>query len=932
MRIPGVSGEIGSTRPSSQGLSYLRPVENRAGQYIAQGLGQLGEAFQAHANVVDARQDKTARLQAMTNYSQFESDADAAMMELKRSAQPDGANFYQQADSAYTSLENEFIQKKIPPDLQEEFRFRTKQTRSRVMDDALKFQFGQQDAFFNTSIESEYTRAQNGVAASPDQFDSWNKHLSEIINNTDLPTAVKKDWQDKTKAGLTTILYGKDVEDIKREHASMSVADKIIGVESGGSSNADNPNSSAYGPGQFIDSTWRQFIQERHPDLLAQGEDIYKYKSDKGLAKEAVNWYAQANAQALGAAGISVTDGALYLAHFAGPAGAIALMKADPGASAESVLGSNVVNANPFLKGKNAADVIQWANHKMGGGDELSALNSDPIFDSVPLKDRLAIEGDATSKVNAEQVAASKADAAAHNVWLNQFYTGIHDGSNGQAAIEAARRLGQLTDFDEIAKAEGLVKTYQGDLQEKMNFASILDNVPGSTYNPNKDNTAFNKYIGDEGLSRVSAGDRGYVAQTVLPAIQQTHDVPTDLVGQLTAMTRSNNPEASNYAYDVLSQIRATDAAAFNGRVSNDLAAQVDFWSARKDSVPADKLAEMMKGGYTVEEQNRRRVLREEGAKILTSTPNKIPHIEDLMTQVFAGFKSPGWFQDTPTTVSLAGMKNSLEADFTNAFLDSYTMYGNEQQSTDAAIKQLQRTYGTTTVGGETKLMKYPPQAMGYQPAGGSFSWIEDQVRAEIGLTEPFQLLADEQTRSEFGKWQQGGQGQPLADPFSAVSNPPGLIQKGNIDLNQRPRVKNPDGSVSTVLSASFNIDGQEVLLPTISPSGARLTNEGAIALYQATGKHLGKFATPEAANTYAQALHEQQAQMLNGPPPPSYMIVVTRDGLPQVLMNGRYPDRRYFTQPARDAGKEMQDFTMENQTFLGRMKSLNTEIDRVGP
>jgi hypothetical protein len=87
-----------------------------------------------------------------------------------------------------------------------------------------------------------------------------------------------------------------------------------------------------------------------------------------------------------------------------------------------------------------------------------------------------------------------------------------------------------------------------------------------------------------------------------------------------------------------------------------------------------------------------------------------------------------------------------------------------------------------------------------------------------------------------------------------------GLRVPGNIDLANRPIVRNADGTISTVRSASFGTDDGEVLLPTVSGSGKILSNFEALAEYKATGKHLGIFDTPASATKYAEALHNAQA------------------------------------------------------------------------
>lgn len=98
------------------------------------------------------------------------------------------------------------------------------------------------------------------------------------------------------------------------------------------------------------------------------------------------------------------------------------------------------------------------------------------------------------------------------------------------------------------------------------------------------------------------------------------------------------------------------------------------------------------------------------------------------------------------------------------------------------------------------------------------------------------------------------------AKAAGAQSNAAGMLSPGNIDLTKRPIVKNPDGTISTVRSMSFNEDGKEILIPTVSPDGRIMEENEAIDFYHKTGQKLGDFDTPENATSYANNLHNSQA------------------------------------------------------------------------
>jgi hypothetical protein len=169
--------------------------------------------------------------------------------------------------------------------------------------------------------------------------------------------------------------------DFQREEAPAptidAVVERIIGVESHGDPNPKNKRSSATGLGQFLDETWLDMIRAHRPDL-AKGrsqDEILELRRDAKVAREITARFTQRNVEMLRKRSLPVTPGTLYLAHFAGGAGAVAILSAMENADAALVMATadatgrtnreKIVKANPFLERFTVADLRNWADRKM---------------------------------------------------------------------------------------------------------------------------------------------------------------------------------------------------------------------------------------------------------------------------------------------------------------------------------------------------------------------------------------------------------------------------------------------------------------------------------------------------------------------------------------------------------------------------------------
>lgn len=162
--------------------------------------------------------------------------------------------------------------------------------------------------------------------------------------------------------------------------AARAMVERIIVVESNGEPNATNKRSSAIGAAQFLDDTWLEAVRRHRRDLIRGRSDkeVLGLRRDAELSRDIAARLVEEHAAMLTKRGLPVTPGSLYLAHFAGPAGAVALFSSADTADAALVMAAadvtglttreKLVNANTFLKAMTVRDIKSWADRKMALG------------------------------------------------------------------------------------------------------------------------------------------------------------------------------------------------------------------------------------------------------------------------------------------------------------------------------------------------------------------------------------------------------------------------------------------------------------------------------------------------------------------------------------------------------------------------------------
>lgn len=738
MKVPSPKGyQVGPSHESLIGTTGGNPSSEAFGSAITRSIAGIGDVVSQAADYLKQQDLQAKRFQAQRDFDNFQLSIDKQQTDLFRNANPAQNNLVDQSTAMYQNAEDDFLNKSIPPELRNEVSQQTSALKVKVQSNAISAQQTALDNFYTTGLQDAFDQSRQamGEDGSVMNLTVQRAKLDSLVNKSGLSPASKIAFQRKMYSGIEGIAYGNAVsEELANPKNAQSIASDLI----------DNASNNWKVTGA-TDAENQQVLHQ----MVTAGEQIA--------------------VKAVGSAD-------LWAAMPDRARGVLTALAVQGKLTPEVIQSVHTGDLNSVASAVDA--VAPEGDHRLGNiiRNPDNKLDTDPQFQNVTYEDRLSLRRDAEVQFKAAYTQQNAQQSAMDKAQVNNLLLGLHDGTAGQSEIDQARKDGYLNRIEDVLQADTILKKYQDGVDlAAQGFAKLSAN---SVFSPTSDDDKkmLNAMVGDSGLKAIGNKDSNYIANSLLPIVQQSRDIPTDVVGLLTGMMRNQDQAKSLWAMNTLQAIQEASPKAYQSRIPPDVASDVELWRTGKDVLPQDQLMAVINGGNDQSQRQANELLKKDATELITSGKVKVNLVDAVQgpTGTIGGL-----FGDRASLPQSPWVAQGLQSDFNNLFTEEYVRTGNQQLAQQNAVTALKRLWGVTHIGGATSLMKYPPELSGYPTLDNNYDWMTKQAREDLSLSgdQQFQLVSDEQTKHELDSFRSGklvegavGQGVPTPGPSYQVS------------------------------------------------------------------------------------------------------------------------------------------------------------------
>lgn len=743
---------------------------------------QIGNSFgEALGNFGAALQDLAGGWQAASSINVYASYQDFKLNETKmwdqsaHDLKPANApGFAQQYETAYQKRADAWLQQNaagMSPADTARWRAELGGFRNQLVGSAIKLEGDQQFAYvtngLNDTLNNSIAPRAQLAAKLPDDaakavtLQGIEEDAFALIDKSALSEAQKDDKKLEVgraiQEGFARALPPAEMARLDPGNVDETVVDRILSVEGRGK----NPQSSAEGPGQFVDETWLRMIKQYRPDL-AEGRsnvEILALRSGPdadNIGAEMTRAYSQENAAALQYHNIEATRGNLYLSHFLGAEGAVDMLSADPGAIAADI-NPAAAKANPtvfynagqdgrgvdYNNPKTAGEVAQWAAGLMGG-----AYHNDWArqLDKIPFDQKVNLAHDGSQALVSQRTAEAKAASDQYKARLNGLQNAVEDGTAGYADVAAAYDGGKgwLNDATDRTALNNAIQSRDKEVLDLAKAQGLMQgNAPIVAQDPDQKklvNLWYDK-LGGAGTDLYEPDGSGVA--TLRYAVTRSQMVPGSAVAQLESGIFSPDEARRGKAMTIMDGLSRDNPAAYFAAFNENDRKRVDIYQRLAPLVPPEVLAEEMNPMVTTQQRELREARQTEGRALAATVDT------GTILKTFGG----GMFGGGSGAPADPLQATALRQDYEEAYAEAYARVPNEEEAKSLAGKWLANKWGPTDIGSSGKVvMPYPPERY-YPPVSGSHDWmdadLDDAVHAQFPDAESWSLVPDTQTEAD---------------------------------------------------------------------------------------------------------------------------------------------------------------------------------------
>lgn len=706
----------------------------RATQGLGQSVDRLGDSLTRFDLISKADAVERDNLNRSTDYVQFTSEEQERLATMKREATGTDANGF--LDNYVKGLDQRINSRlaTVRPQEREKWKFEYEKLRSTQHRSAFGSEMEIRDATQTTRMKSSFDTLGKQIEDNPTARDTYIENGNKVIDASAQPPAVKeqlkKNWKEQA-----TYIYGSAMA--KKDPTAVAEAldpegnyfRRLRVAESGGVASAKNPNSSARGLYQFIDSTWKNLVES------PEGKSAGLTMDGRGNAEQedrAIRIFTKQNDAKLKSAGFDVNSGNRYAMHFLGEAGGIKFLREareNPGASAASIMpaaaeANRTIFYRPDGGARTVGDVYRLLAGKFGARGDTAGLAA---LQELPIKERTQLRDAAERGIGDEMKARATQQQEQWNSWWNGFQLNLSNGLAGRSEIESAIQAGQLTDYKNIAEARKIVEKREGEIFHTTRGTAALQDQ-STAWNP------FNKEQKkdiDAVYESQKTNDASKNLGNGLNLWGKTRILAEDFATTLRGALISQDGGTMMRGLQVASAMLTTDPNAFAsaGPAQEDLESRARIFNHKINGLgynareAAAQIAKMNDPEWKAKMKVKDEDLKKFREDILKNTGSSI-------TDVFSDPNQNWFFNKSYSIGTGARERTAITNIFTELALDNYNEFGDRRLAISVAQQRMSAMFGVSN----GVLRQFPPEKAAGYPAlpDGTKSYIYTQAAADV--------------------------------------------------------------------------------------------------------------------------------------------------------------------------------------------------------